>query len=57
MSNEDKAREAREAREFAARLELRADAADAAGDHDKARRLHNNARGHRADARAMEAQA
>ena len=43
-----------EIRAFAARLEARSEAADAAGDHEKARRLHNSARLHRADARALE---
>ena len=55
MSNEDKAAEAKLAREFAAKLEERSEAADNAGDHDRARRLHNRARAHRADARALEA--
>lgn len=49
------AQEALAAREFAARLEARSEAADAAGDHDLADRLHRNARLHRKDARALEA--
>lgn len=55
MSNADLAAEAALAREFAAKLEERSEAADNAGDHDRAQRLHNRARAHRADARDLEA--
>lgn len=56
MTNDQKRAEAQLAREFAARLEARSEAADAEGRHDDADRLHRKARLHRADARALEAE-